>query len=111
VLAVARLEISKMSSLKIEYRRIPAGSTILVTGGSRFIGGHIVNQLMQLGYKVCSTGRDADRSVWTNKFFEQPHGPRKLEFVEVKDFSMAENFWNAMKGVEGLIYVASRIDI
>ena len=66
---------------------------------------------MQVSYKVRSKGHGADRRVWMIELFEHRHGPRKLEFGNVKDFSMSENFRNAMKGVEGPIYVASHIDI
>lgn len=60
-----------------------SGLNILVTGGSGFIGGHLVGELLRLGANVIAI----DRDVKKNSLFERD-GLRKevrLEFIDVAD--------------------------
>ncbi|GJC77572.1 aldehyde reductase 2 [Colletotrichum liriopes] len=54
---------------------IPKGSTILVTGANGFIGSHVCNELLQLGYNVRGTVRDVEQCAWLPKALEL-QGPK-----------------------------------
>ncbi|GKT55758.1 NAD dependent epimerase/dehydratase [Colletotrichum tofieldiae] len=59
---------------------IPKGSTILVTGANGFIGSHVCNELLQLGYNVRGTVRDVEQCAWLPKALElqEPKGEFRL---------------------------------
>ncbi|MBN7573412.1 aldehyde reductase [Clostridium sp. 2-1] len=84
--------------------------TVLVTGGTGFVGTHIIFQLLQGGYKVKTTLRSLkskDKVIDTLKVngitaFEN------LQFVEA-DLSKDDNWEEAMKGCEYVLSVASPV--
>ncbi|EIM91332.1 NAD-P-binding protein [Stereum hirsutum FP-91666 SS1] len=76
---------------------------VLVTGASGFLGAHIVDQLLKLGYKVRGTARSskADRLRAAYSFADD-----RFDVVVVDDFSSSD-LTAAFEGIEVLVHVAS----
>ncbi len=84
--------------------------TVLVTGGTGFVGAHCILQLLQKGYKVKTTLRSLKRK---DEVFEMlTNGGitsfEDLEFVET-DLTKDANWDKAVKGCKYVLHVASPI--
>ncbi|CAC9890405.1 unnamed protein product [Aureobasidium pullulans] len=88
---------------------IEKGSTVLVTGANGFIGSHIIDQLLQLDYKVRGTVRTEAKGKWVQDYFDEKYGHGKLELVVVPDMSKKGAFDDAVKGCSGVAHVASNL--
>lgn len=88
---------------------IPAGSLVIVTGANGFIASHVVDQLLQAGYRVRGTVRNIDRSAWLEGYFTGKYGQGKFELVEVPDMANHGAFDQAVKGASGFIHVATPV--
>ncbi|KAJ6513732.1 NAD-P-binding protein [Mycena vitilis] len=89
---------------------IEKGSLVLVTGANGFIASHIVDQLLAKGYNVRGTSRSADKSKWLYDVFDKKYGAGRFESVSVPDMVADGAFDEAVKGVRGIVHVASIID-
>jgi nucleoside-diphosphate-sugar epimerase len=77
---------------------ITPGSTILVTGANGFVGAHVADQLLQQGYKVRGTVRDAIKHQWLADLFSQKYGNGRFELMTVKDMGEPSAFDDAVSG-------------
>ncbi|KAL7411337.1 D-lactaldehyde dehydrogenase [Mrakia frigida] len=75
------------------------GDTILVTGASGFIAVHVVDLLLNEGFKVVGTVR---REYLVNLFKGKP-----FTYKIVKDIAEPHAFDEAVKGVQGIAHTAS----
>lgn len=78
---------------------IPPGSTVLVTGANGYIGSHVADQLIQAGYLVRGTSRDATKTAWMSELFDTKYGKDKFEAVVVKDMAESGAYDEACKGM------------
>lgn len=81
---------------------------MLVTGASGFIGAHVVDALLSRGLKVRGTTRSPAKGKVMIR--ARPQYESSLDFVQVGDFGDAAGdalFSEAVKGVDGIIHVAS----
>lgn len=82
----------------------PSKTTVLVTGASGFIGSHVVNEALLLGYSVRGTARSQAKADATSKTFNSS----KYSTAIVSDFTHdTDGIANAVKGVDAIIHVAS----
>ena len=83
----------------------PESTTILVTGASGFIGANIVQEALDIGYKVRGTARTEEKASGTRK----THGDNpNYSTAIVPDFHRpSKEIDEAIKGVNAIIHVAS----
>lgn len=82
--------------------------TVLVTGGTSFVGSHCILQLLQKGYNVRTTLRSLDRK---NEVIEMMKAGgitslENLSFIEA-DLSKDDNWAEAMKDCRYVLHIAS----
>jgi nucleoside-diphosphate-sugar epimerase len=81
---------------------------VLVTGGTGFIGAHIVDQLLERGIEVRLAVRSSTKGEQFVK--ARPELANKIEVFEIPDFeneAAANPFTEAAQGVDGVIHTAS----
>lgn len=74
--------------------------TILITGGSGFVAGHILNAFLSNGYNVRATVRSQSSAEKVKKVHSQYND--QLSFAIVEDITKPNAFDEAVKGVDGV---------
>lgn len=82
-------------------------SLVLVTGANSWQGIHIVDQLLERGYRVRGTVRDGDKAVWVSKFFGERYGAGRFFSAVIPDMAAKNAFDLAVRGCSGVVHVAS----
>ncbi|OHF01191.1 NAD dependent epimerase/dehydratase [Colletotrichum orchidophilum] len=88
---------------------IPKGSTVLVTGANGFIGSHVCNELLQLGFNVRGTVRDVSKCAWLPVALERQRPKGDFMLVSLPDMEKEGAFDSAVEGVSAVIQVASPV--
>ncbi|KAK7415952.1 hypothetical protein QQX98_005525 [Neonectria punicea] len=85
---------------------LPPGSLIVVSGANGFIGSHVCDQLLAIGYLVRGTVRSLERSGWLKEYFERTYKAGNFELVEVPEIDKEGAFDEAITGAQGIIHSA-----
>lgn len=85
---------------------IPIGSVVLVTGANGYIASHVINILLQLGYKVRGTVRT--EKPWLDQYFKERYGDDAYESVIVPALDDRDMMKGAINGVLGIVHVVCR---
>ncbi|KAI0689152.1 NAD(P)-binding protein [Cerioporus squamosus] len=82
---------------------------VLVTGANGYIGLWVIRYLLERGYKVRAAVRSEDKGNALKALFEDklPEQAANVESVLVKDIAVEHAFDDAVKGVAGVIHIAS----
>lgn len=80
---------------------------MLVTGATGYIGSHVVEELLAAGYKVRGTSRSKDKAAYLTDLMDKKFGKGNLEIVEVPDMIADDAYTEAVKGVSGIVHLAS----
>lgn len=91
----------------LDMSALPKESLVLVTGANGWLGMHVVDQLIEHGYRVRGTVRDAAKAEWTGKYFRDKYRPGKFFPVVVPDMVPQGAFDIAARGCSGIVHVAS----
>jgi NAD(P)-dependent dehydrogenase (short-subunit alcohol dehydrogenase family) len=84
--------------MHIKDPAIPFDSVVVVIGANGFIGLETCEKLLEAGYKVRGTVRDAEKhSTWMHELFDGKW-PNKFELVQVTNFEEEGAFDEAFKG-------------
>ncbi|UNI18341.1 hypothetical protein JDV02_004614 [Purpureocillium takamizusanense] len=79
--------------------------TILITGASGYLGGHLIKAALQKGYNVRATARsDSSAQKIAAQF---PQSAAKLSYAIVLDITNPQSYQEALEGVSGIIHSAS----
>ena len=81
---------------------------ILITGAAGFIGSHLVEKCVELGYDVKAFTHYNSKNSWG--WLDNSPFKKDIEFVsgDVRDY---DSVFNAMKGVDGVLHLAALIGI
>ncbi len=77
---------------------IRPGSLVVVSGANGFIASHIVDQLLQAGFVVRGTVRDASKADWLKDYVASSYDSSKFEIAVVPDMSAEGAFDKAARG-------------
>ncbi|KFY52887.1 hypothetical protein V496_08092 [Pseudogymnoascus sp. VKM F-4515 (FW-2607)] len=86
---------------------VPPGGLVLITGVNGFIGSHIANNLLKLGYRVRGTVRSVDKAAWIKEAMTESHPSASFETILVPDVTAGGVWDEAVKGVQGIVHVAA----
>lgn len=86
---------------------LPRGSVVLVTGANGYIGSHVVNSLLALGYRVRGTVRAP--KPWLVEYFNDKYGPGMFETVIMPKLNDADALKDHIQGVSGVVHVVRTI--
>ncbi|PYI00319.1 NAD(P)-binding protein [Aspergillus sclerotiicarbonarius CBS 121057] len=90
-----------------ETPALPLGSWVLVTGINGLVGSHVADQLLAHGYRVRGTVRNVQRCAWVGDLFRRKYGDDAFQLVQVEDLLLPGAFDEAIKGVSGVVHVAT----
>ncbi|MBK8294745.1 MAG: aldehyde reductase [Solirubrobacterales bacterium] len=83
-----------------------AETTVLVTGGSGFLGGRAINQLLDQGYRVRTTVRDESKSPAVREAVTAGVNDPDLTFFEA-DLGNDDGWKEAIEGCDYVLHIAS----
>ncbi|RSL70394.1 hypothetical protein CEP51_012199 [Fusarium floridanum] len=86
---------------------VPPQGLVLVTGVNGFIGSHIANNLLNLGYRVRGTVRDSDKAGWITEAMQELNPSGHFEVVIVPDVTASDAWSEVVQGVDGIVHVAT----
>ncbi|KAJ2963988.1 hypothetical protein NQZ79_g1162 [Umbelopsis isabellina] len=88
---------------------VTAGSRVLVTGATGYVGANVVDEFLQAGHVVIGTSRSAKKASNVEKYFKEKYGADRFEIYEISEMEKNGVFDVVVKDVEVVAHVASPI--
>lgn len=88
---------------------LPGGARILVTGANGYIGSHVVDKLLGMGYRVRGSVRAP--KPWLKEYFEKKYGQDVFEPVLADALDDKNVLERIMDGVDGVIHLVGILSI
>ncbi|KAJ4248664.1 hypothetical protein NW757_008313 [Fusarium falciforme] len=85
----------------------PPQGLVLVTGVNGFIGSHIANNLLTLGYRVRGTVRSPDKETWIREAMQERDPLGYFEVAIVPDVTAPDAWGEVVQEVDGIVHVAT----
>ena len=79
--------------------------TILLTGASGFVGGHLIREALARGYSVRAVVRSESSGTKTTAQF--PDAAGRLSYVVIPDISVVDAYEGKLDGITAIIHTAS----
>ncbi|KAG9851587.1 hypothetical protein KCU98_g646, partial [Aureobasidium melanogenum] len=90
---------------------LPPDALVLVTAANGLVASHVVDRLLEAGFRVRGTVRDLNKNKWMVSLFQTRYGPDRFALIEVPN-PLAPNAWDAsVKDVSGIAHVFGATDI
>ncbi|PWN37185.1 NAD(P)-binding protein [Meira miltonrushii] len=91
-------------------KAIQKGELVLITGGTGWVGSHIVDKALEHGLKVRLAIRSEEKAKGLIAGLQSKYGKdAHIETTIVKDFNADDAYNEAVKGVQGIIHAASTL--
>ncbi|KAH3671333.1 hypothetical protein OGAPHI_000556 [Ogataea philodendri] len=84
---------------------VPEGSTVLVTGGTGFIGAHCIQILLEQGFNVKAAARSQEKADQMAQVFDKYKN--QLSFGIIEDITDYNSLVNLVKGCTAILHLAS----
>lgn len=82
-----------------------AAETLLITGASGYLGGHLIKAALEKGYNVRATARsDSSAKKIAAQF---PQSAAQLSYAIVPDITNFKSYEQALRGISGVVHSAS----
>ncbi|EPQ51678.1 aldehyde reductase [Gloeophyllum trabeum ATCC 11539] len=94
-----------------ELQTVPLGTIVLVTGANGYIGAHVVDEALSHGYVVRGVTRSEEKGRGLKQYAQAKYGADRYEAVVVPDIEAEGAYDTVIKGVAGVIHVASPVTI
>ncbi|KAK4504613.1 hypothetical protein PRZ48_002574 [Zasmidium cellare] len=88
-------------------KALAKGSLVFVTGINGYIGPHVANKLLALGYRVRGTARDSTKLNAILRTLRQRKSRAEVEGLVVPDMQAPDVFRAAVEGADGVVHLAS----
>lgn len=82
-----------------------SGSLVFITGGTGFIGSHVIDVTLKAGYRVRVSIRKPEQAQKVTQRY--PNYASNIDTVVIPDLSKSESFKDAFKGVDYIFHLAS----
>lgn len=88
---------------------VQKGETVLITGGTGWLGSHIAHEALAAGLRIKLAIRNEAKAKTLIQALEKIHGKEKIETAIVKDYGDEGAYDEAVQGVQGIIHAASDV--
>ncbi|KAL0066497.1 hypothetical protein AAF712_006540 [Marasmius tenuissimus] len=80
--------------------------TIFVTGGTGFIGSHVVEELLNQGFALRCAARASNKTTFFKNYYTSNYSANRFQVVDILDITTAQ-LGDVLRGVDAVIHLAS----